>query len=229
MQIICTTDSHGYNTENYNLIFEKFPGGIFLDSGDIFHGNKITNKVKGENLLPFVERYTAICPGNHDYLYGIDRLKEIGKTVDIVACNLYDKKSNELIFDPFKIVGDIGIIGLASNLNLPRGCKVVKGKALYEIIQNYISLLKNEKNVNTVILLTHLPLSSSGSCGAVTCAKNLIGLDIILCGHAHKKVDRIIRDKKLNPVIAMQAGDNLKCYGLINVHSKILDRKIYDI
>lgn len=229
MQIVCTTDIHGYNTKNYDLIFEKFPGGIFLDSGDIFHGNKDINKTRGESVVDYVSKYTAVCPGNHDYLYGIERLEEISYNVPITACNLYDKKTNRLIFQPFVIEDNIGIIGVAANANLPKECKVLKGDALYKQVQLYIDYLHEIRQVDTVVILTHLPLAKTGSCTAVTFAKHLRDFDILLCGHAHKKVDRIIRDKNLNPIIAMQLGYKFNCYGVIDVQSKVLGRKIYDI
>ena len=52
---------------------------LVLDGGDTFHGQSIATLVKGESVAQVLGAcgYDAMTPGNHDWNYGKDRLKEL--------------------------------------------------------------------------------------------------------------------------------------------------------
>ena len=61
---------------------EQNPDTLVLDAGDTFHGLPIVILTRGANMVPLLNLagYDAMCPGNHEFDYGADRLMELAKS-----------------------------------------------------------------------------------------------------------------------------------------------------
>lgn len=62
---------------------------LVLDAGDTLHGTVFANIGEGENIVEVMNSigYSAMTPGNHDFNYGYDRLKELEETMDFPLLN----------------------------------------------------------------------------------------------------------------------------------------------
>lgn len=98
-----------------------------------------------------------------------------------------------------------------------KGIEIANFEESVEEIQEEIDNLKSQ-GVNRIILLSH-----SGYDTDKQYAQNLSGVDIIIGGHSHTKLEgakqgeNLVYSKTGEPVIITQAGENGKFYGILNV------------
>ncbi len=181
LDIIHTNDTHGYFQKEKNSgvsvaaavdrakkgILSRKDGGFFLllDSGDIMNkDNTDINKMNSDLEIMSKLGYDAIALGNHDVLYGIEKLKEQSGALNIaiVCANLVYKDSDDFVFQPYivKNIGGIkiGILGMttlatAEKLNKEdrKNVKLIDSEDAYSRI---IGQFKNECDVR--ILLSHM-------------------------------------------------------------------------
>ena len=52
---------------------------LILFSGDIFSPSKLSQTMKGKQMIPFLDRINidVACAGNHDFDFGVDTFKEL--------------------------------------------------------------------------------------------------------------------------------------------------------
>lgn len=96
---------------------------IVLDNGDTIHGTYEAMAAKGWNMVPILNEMGISAMTFHwDIGYGPDNLKQIGKALNypILAINVYDEQTDELVFEPYRILEvegiSIGVIGIACNI-----------------------------------------------------------------------------------------------------------------
>lgn len=94
---------------------------LFLDAGDTFHGITFTTITRGESIVKLLNamELDALSPGNHDFNYGKDRLKELEEMAefDIISANVIDDNGKPFL-NPY-VIKDmegvrVGIFGLAT-------------------------------------------------------------------------------------------------------------------
>lgn len=140
---------------------------LILDAGDLFFStSKITKNNKKSELFraeAIVDGYSeigcdAINIGHYEVLNGLSFLKKISDKTEIpfLSANLKKYNTDELIFEPFKIINkgglNIGIIGLMDNL--PDTSKSMKIDNYLEAGNKYIKLIFNE--VDVIVLLVNI-------------------------------------------------------------------------
>ena len=104
---------------------------LIVDAGDFFFstkkiniGNKQSEKIRAESILKGYEKigYDILNVGEYETLVGLPFLRRMSEKVSIpfISANLKDKSTNQLIFDPYKIINrnnlTIAFIGLTNNL-----------------------------------------------------------------------------------------------------------------
>ena len=104
---------------------------LIVDAGDFFFsttkiniGNKQSEKIRAESILKGYEKigYDILNVGEYETLVGLPFLKRMSEKVSVpfISANLKDKSTNQLIFDPYKIINrnnlTIAFIGLTNNL-----------------------------------------------------------------------------------------------------------------
>ena len=87
IRIVHTNDLHGYyKTTDRSIGFEALKAFIdqqdadlVLDAGDTFHGQAFATVEQGLGMAELMDAagYDAVTPGNHDWSYGAERLKEL--------------------------------------------------------------------------------------------------------------------------------------------------------
>lgn len=184
---------------------------LTLDNGDTIYGTYPAIKSQGENMIPILNEMGFDAWTAHwDFAYGPEQLKKIANELNypLLAINCYDEDTDELIFDPYKIVEEndlrVGLIGIANTIvdktmpdHFSRGIYLTLGK---EELPRYISELKR-KDVDHMIVFAHL-----GYPQEVQLARDVDGIDVLVSGHTH---NRLYEPVMANDTIIIQSG----CHG----------------
>lgn len=249
--ILQLNDVHGYLNshqelfyENSTLVYRKCGGYariatqikelreqsknvLLLDCGDTFHGTFPVIDTKGEILIPILNdlNFTAMT-AHWDFAYGPKHLNYLVNKLNypLLAANVYDKKTKQLIYPPVLIKEidglKIGIIGLACNIvdkampaSFSEGIYFTDGTAELPV---YINQLRNENKVDIIILLSH-----NGFPQDVELIKHNKGVDVVLSGHTH---NRLYKPFVVNDTIIIQSGSHGSFIGKLEL--TIADNKI---
>ena len=208
---------------------EKDDNVLFLDGGDTFHGTYHAVKSKGEALVPLVNDLGLHGMTAHwEFAYGPEHFVNLTKELNhpMLAINCYKKSDDSLLFPPYEIKEinglKIGIIGIAATIvdktmpaHFSKGIRFTDGD---EELPGYIKELKEEKDVDLIVLLSHLGFPQE-----VEIARKIDGIDILLSAHTH---NRLYEPTFTNDTIIIQSG----CHGsfLGRLDLEIEDKKIVD-
>lgn len=256
LTVIQVNDTHGYLEEHWDHFFEgdhaKYirAGGypriaaylkkvrlqkdnnvLFLDGGDTFHGTYPVVDSQGEILLPLINKLKLDGMTAHwDFAYGPKRFKEILKELNypMLAINVYNKDTDDLVFDPYLIKEinglKIGVVGIAATI-VDKVMPEHFSTGLYFTLGNkelpgYIKQLKQEKNVDLVVVLSHLGFPQE-----VKLANEVDGIDILLSAHTH---NRMYEPSEVNGAIIMQSGCHGTFLGHLDIIVDVEEKKIVD-
>ncbi len=212
-----------------NEVRKENPNTLLVDGGDSFQGTPFFNFYHGELEIKAMSAigYDVITLGNHDFDEGVDNLVKMLKYAkfDIVSAN-YNVENSALkdFVKPYvirELAGiKVGILGLGIDFD----GLVVADKHVgvtyqdpVEPTRKIVSELRNVKNVDLVIALSHLGYKYENEpkriCD-VNLAKAVPGIDFIVGGHTHTfmKEPEIIKHDNGKQTLLFQVG-----YGGINV------------
>lgn len=187
---------------------------LYLIAGDMVQGSLIDAEYKGISTMEIMN-YLApdvVALGNHEFDYGLPHLLFLEKMANfpIVNANLYIKKYNKRLMNPYLIVKKDGFDILFTGIITEKIMDTLKQD---ELIGSFISLEEAGKEVGKIcnayknddidltILLTHIGFESD-----IELAKLLKpewGVDMIIGGHSHTVLDK---PKKVNNILIAQAG-----------------------
>ena len=199
---------------------QKNPNTLLLDAGDMFQGTPYFNYFKGELMLKVMSDagYDASTIGNHEFDNGLQGIKDPLPNAEfpIISSN-YDFSDTILSgsFPEYKIFKrdgvKIGIYGVGIELENLVGKKNY-GATVYNdplvVAQKMESFLKNDKNCDLVICLSHLGLRyRDNKVSDMDLAAETSYTDLIIGGHTHTYLEKPLEEKnKLGqPVIVNQA------------------------
>lgn len=242
--ILHTNDMHGrileekdsgigfakLNTKIKDMI-KKNPNTILLDSGDAVQGSKIATISKGESIIKLmnVMEYDAMALGNHEFDYGYERLLELKDMADfpIISGNI-SNKYGKMDFKPYIIKEVDGIkIGIFSvitpDTEYATSPKNIDGITFLNPIIASREIIKEleKKEVDMVIGLTHLGTNKKGNFSSIHIAENVEGIDIIVDGHSHMKLDKGTRVGK---TLIIESGKHAENLGVVEI--KFLGNRI---
>ena len=197
-----------------NAVRETERNVLFVIAGDMLQGSIIDSEYRGVSTIEIMN-YLApdvVTLGNHEFDYGLPHMLFLERVANfpIVNANLYIKKYNKRMMQPYHIIKKDGIeilfIGIITE-------KVMSGIANDQQIASFITLedaaaevghitnaFKND-DIDLTVLLTHIGYESD-----VELAKLLRpewGVDLIIGGHSHTVLDE---PTVVNDVIIAQAG-----------------------
>ena len=208
-------------------IRKENPNTLLLDAGDIFQGTPYFNFYGGELEFKLMSmlKYDAATIGNHDFDNGIDGLyAQIPHAkFDFVSAN-YDFTNTvmDTHVNPYKIfVRDgikIGIFGLGIELDglvTKKHYKETKYLDPIGIAQDMSSILKEEKQCDLIICLSHLGYyyrNAPDRASDLNLARATKDIDLIIGGHTHTFLPKPTIEKNAadKNVLVNQVG----CYGL---------------
>ncbi|WHX39965.1 bifunctional UDP-sugar hydrolase/5'-nucleotidase [Mesobacillus sp. AQ2] len=193
---------------------------LFLDGGDLFHGTLPLVASKGEAIIPALQKMEldGWVPGNWDFAYGKQQLSSLANALPFpaVACNVKEQDSNQSFLKPYMIKEmngvKLGVIGLTYPYvdetmpeSFSKGLSFSKG---VEETRHCVEELKEK--VDLIVLLSHMGLPLD-----VELAALVEGIDIILSGHSH---DRIEKPITVNGALVVQAGSSASFLGKLEIN-----------
>lgn len=193
---------------------------LMLDSGDLFHGTNEANIEKGKAIVEIANKmgYTAMTIGNHDFNYGMDRLKEIKSQLNFPILSANVLENGEPIFEQYSIVEldgiQIGMFGLTQEEALT----YTNSRDIENVtIENGVTIAKKivpelREKCDVVILISHL-----GQERDIELAKEVNGIDLILSGHHHYLQTEAI---KVNNTYLAEAGSFATHIGIADIYMK---------
>ncbi|MGL4781602.1 MAG: bifunctional metallophosphatase/5'-nucleotidase [Bacteroidales bacterium] len=201
-------------------IEKDYPNVLILDAGDFVQGTPYFNMFGGEVEIEAMNKmgYDVVTLGNHEFDNGINFLAAMLQNADfeVVSAN-YDVTATALkdLVKPYTIkeingfkVGIIGLgvrpFGLISDKNF-EGIRFLDP---IETANKYAKELKEEKDVDMVIALTHLGFESERGFSDKSLAKNSKNIDLIVGGHSHTylKEPVVIENLDGKKVLITQTG-----------------------
>ncbi|MCF0178536.1 MAG: metallophosphoesterase [Bacteroidales bacterium] len=207
---------------------------LLLDAGDYNQGTPYFNVGKGDIELALMNAmaYDVATVGNHEFDNGQQELARrlTNATYPTLCCN-YDFTGTPLesIIKPYTIIKrgglKIGIVGATSYLEgnvLTQNLTGMKRLDTISEVNKWADWLKNKKNCDIVIFLSHLGYDggSEERPSDVLVAKESENIDFIIGGHSHTFITKpkVVKNKLDKDVPIVQAG----CQGI-----EIGELKIY--
>ena len=199
---------------------------LLFDSGDFVQGTPYFNVFRGKVEIEAKNRmqYTAVTPGNHEFGYGIEGLKDMVQWANFpfIASN-YDFSQTILagLIKPYLIIEKEGVrIGVISaNIELfglvaSSSHEGVKFLDPIKTANYYAALLRSRHRVDMVICLSHLGIGDDR-----IFAQQTRNIDIILGGHSHFHMDEpeMLRNLDGEPVMLLHTSGRGVNVGRIDV------------
>ncbi|WP_054950553.1 bifunctional metallophosphatase/5'-nucleotidase [Numidum massiliense] len=235
LTVLHTNDTHGH-LENVPRRFtavkeirKEVENAILVDAGDVFSGTLYFTKFFGLADRDFMEKlgYDAMVPGNHEFDKGPKKFAEFVDQAGfpLVSANI-DYSAEPTLKDLFvdeiaaqkdgyggkiypAVVLDVngekvGVLGLTTEetVTLASPGKKLKFNSVVEAAQQAVAKLE-EQGVHKIIALTHL-----GHTEDLALADAVDGIDVIVGGHSHTKVDEpVVVEKDNGPTVVVQADE----------------------
>ncbi|HEY9856225.1 MAG TPA: bifunctional UDP-sugar hydrolase/5'-nucleotidase, partial [Stenomitos sp.] len=168
---------------------------LVLDAGDTFQGTPLFNFFSGEPDYLTMDQagYDATTVGNHDLDNGLENYKKqaAGRHFKIISTNLLDPKTGKPLFlgtyvferaglkiGVFGVMGDEALLAVAEKNRA--GFKFVSP---YDVAQKTADSLRKQSDL--VVMLSH-----SGLAEDLELAGKVKGIDVIVGGHSHTKLEQ---------------------------------------
>jgi 5'-nucleotidase len=187
---------------------------LYIISGDMVQGSLIDLEFKGISTIEIMN-YLApdvVAIGNHELDYGLPHLLFLEKMANfpIVNANLYIKKYNKRLMNPYIIIRKAGFDILFTGIITEKVLDALKQDnligsfiTLEEASQEVGKILNAYKNddIDLTILLTHIGFESDIELAKLL--KPQWGVDMIIGGHSHTILDQ---PADINNILISQAG-----------------------
>jgi len=182
---------------------------LLLDAGDLLGDSMIADLTQGKSMVEALNflGYDAMSIGNHEPDFGTDVLRQRMKDASftILAANVIERQSGKPFATPYiikEVSGvSVGILGLA----YPKTPWTTAAKNVAEVefqdpvavVLHYLPKLRQD-GAGLIVLLSHLGLG-----GDKALAKMVSGIDVIVGGHSHNRMQAA---EKVGDTLIVQAG-----------------------
>ncbi len=254
--VFYTSDVHCGVSENMGLdglkalveeTKETYPNTLLVDCGDFLSGGNLGILTKGSAIIELMNGmdYDAVTFGNHEFDYGMDRLKElIGMAdFDLTVCNVNYTGSKSSVFEGLpeyliRTVGNmkVGFIGVLTpktpTSSTPSHfmedgqfvydfCGGNDGQDLYDRVQKTVDEVRSQK-VDYVLILSHLgSVLENSPYDSISLIANTTGIDAVIDGHSHSVIiGDMYQNKEGKDVLLTSVGTKLE-----NVGQLIIDEE----
>lgn len=181
---------------------------LLLHAGDFSQGTSYFTELGGNIEIDVLNAcgYDVVCLGNHEFDNGIEELaRRLGNLKAQAVCANYTFTGTPLekLVKPYVVVKKaglkVGIIGLLADLSSVVDVDIaaqLKYQDPLEVANRYAEYLKDEKDCDLVILLSHLGYDEEPYTDQMLAPKTR-NVDIIVGGHSHTKLKEADRIKNL--------------------------------
>ena len=197
-----------------------------VSCGDYLQGGTVGALSRGQYIVDVMKEvgYDAVTLGNHEFDYGIDRMKELMPQigVPVVCANLYKTGSSEPCFASYTIqeygtrsVAFVGVTTPESMIGESYSFYDSDGKQLYDLRTDDVCSLVQAavdeargKGADYVVVLSHLgeekPALGLTSHELIAATR---GIDAVLDGHSHSVIPGdVVKNLDGKPVPVSQTG-----------------------
>ena len=236
IQIVHTNDIHGYYTETKNgtlgfavlkSIVDQEGADLVLDMGDTFHGQAFATIDEGSSIAQLMKEvgYDAVTPGNHDWSYGAERLKELEKIggFPILAANVTTLNGDDFFEQNYlvkEVTADdgtklkVGVVGVIDDeFYRSTASDNIAGLTFEEEAQEATKIaqyLNDVEKCDIVLAMTH-----QSNCEEFIA--NIKGIDAVLAGHEHIVMDESYPDSEGKLVPVVEAGYYMNDIGVMEL------------
>ena len=224
LRILHVNDFHGYAVEYKPLGSDEVRGGIsylawkadilrkekptiFLAAGDMIQGSTWANIFEGKSVIEVMNemRFDAMVVGNHEFDFGQAVLKKrISQAAfPVLGANVEGMPT----LKPYVIKEvdgvKIAVIGVVTEdapvTTHPKNMVGLRVLPPIETVQKYVRELR--KNVDVIVVLSHIGFNVD-----LLLAEKVKGIDVIVGGHTHTRLDSYVPVGKTVIVQAWQHG-----------------------
>ena len=226
VDILHTNDIHGRSAYSEGSVFgfdrlaalvEQEQPDLVIDAGDLYHGQAFATLEEGGSMAELVQAvgYDIITPGNHDWNYGKERLKELASAsgVTMLAGNITENGADffgndgTYIKDIIDEDGDalrVGVLAVYDpDIVGDTAPSNVEGLTFADDAQTATDLAAQlrEQGCDLVVALSH-----QLDCGAFLAQTS--GIDVLIAGHEHAVINETFKDAGGRDVLVAETG----CY-----------------
>ncbi len=195
---------------------------LLLSAGDMIQGNNWANLSQGESVIELMNimKFDAMVTGNHEFDFGQEVLK---KRVSEARFPVFGANVEGLdILKPYVIkelggvrIAIIGIVTEETPVSThPKNVTGLRFNSVEETVKKYIKELKEKSDI--IIVLSHI-----GHYADRILAEKVKGIDVIIGGHSHTKVEKPVL---IGKTIIVQAWEHGKALGVLDL--TVEDKKI---
>ena len=191
---------------------------LFLAAGDMIQGNNWANLFQGKSSIEAMNtmNFDAMVVGNHEFDFGQAILKErIGEAnFPVLGANVLGLST----LKPY-IIKDldglsIAVIGVVTGdtpvTTHPRNVTGLQFLSPEDTVEKYVRELREKSNI--IVVLSHIGFSADSDL-----AKKVDGIDVIIGGHSHTKVDK---PALIGKTYIVQAFEHGKALGVLDLTVK---------
>jgi 5'-nucleotidase len=200
-------------------IRQDMPNVLLLDSGDLIHGTPEEEAFEGRPIIAAMNAllYDAATVGNHEFDFGQRITKQaIGLAqFPLLSANILDEKTGQPWggLKPYimrEVAGIcIAFFGLTTvdtvSIQFPRTLQGIRFSDPIDTARDLVPHLRQKERADVVIFLSHLGYQSDRRL-----AEALSGIDIILGGHSHNRIEQQVW---VNNTLITQTGYHGRALG----------------
>ena len=236
IHIVHTNDIHGYykstsggqiGFDAVKTIADKENADLILDAGDTFHGQSFATVEEGKSIAELMDAvgYDAMTPGNHDWSYSADRLRELDResSFTILASNVADTNGNRYFDNNFyikNVTADdgtkvrVGVFGVIDEdfytSTSAKNVENVRFESSAETATAYANFLRDDENCDIILALTH-------NANPEKFIAETSGIDAVIAGHQHILIDKYCTDSDGKSVKLVEANCFFKNVGVLTL------------
>lgn len=197
-----------------------YRSSLTLDAGDIIHGTPMEQRIGPAPVLKAMDaiRYDAATAGNHEFDFGPENFRTGARLVrfPFLSANVRDKDGDpwgplqpSIILE--RASRRIAIFGLTTtatpDIQWPRTIDGIRFTDPYEAAREQVKALRSKADI--LICLSHLGYAEDRKL-----AHEAPGIDLIVGGHSHTRLDKATIE---NGIPIVQTGAHGKALGRIEV------------
>jgi 2',3'-cyclic-nucleotide 2'-phosphodiesterase (5'-nucleotidase family) len=234
----CSVDGYAEMAALKAEKLQHTPYVTVVSAGDYVQGGSLGAASKGGYIIDIMNAvgYDFVTLGNHEFDYAIPRLQELTKALKatVLCCNLIDLKTDQRMYKPYEIVNyggtKVAFIGAATpysfSSSTPAYFQDEKGNYVYSLCADtYFDTFQNFVNdaratgADYVVAITHLGDDVEyDPINAHSLIANTYDIDVILDGHSHSLVPRLMLKNKLGKeVLYSQTGAHFDNIGVLTI------------
>ncbi|MEE1175328.1 MAG: bifunctional UDP-sugar hydrolase/5'-nucleotidase [Paludibacteraceae bacterium] len=247
----CSVEGYAKMAGVKNVCKTQTPYVSVVSCGDFAQGDVIGSLSEGRFIVDIMNQvgYDVVVMGNHEFDYSFRTMEELASQLKatVVSCNLINKKTNQTVFEPYKIVEygstKVAYVGVITPETLTSSPKLFDdidyifqfdaennvvtyefegdfcADSLYSQVQKYVDAAR-AAGAHVVVVLAHLgdELIDKSMPTSVALIEQTHGIDVVLDGHAHHIIaDTLIANNQNQMVHLSSTGSNFRNIGQLTI------------